>query len=425
MKRAAWFNCFSGVAGDMVLGSLIDAGADLETINTMLAGLGDAGPFVSVRKVLRSNLTATKIEIAECSDVRVRGSHGAASPEQHQQQQQQQQHQQQQQQASARPYRDIVARIQSGGLPERVTRRSLAIFDSLAQAESRIHGIDPDDVHFHEIGGIDCLGDIVGTAIALELLAIDEIFVGPITVGTGTIQSAHGILPNPSPATVELLKGFEVKGSDLAFELATPTGAAIFATLSSSSSPLPAMSIETTGYGAGSRELDRMPNCTQVVIGELVGGSETGTELGQPLDILETNLDDTTGEVLAYTMDRLFQAGAEDVWITPTSGKKGRPAYTLSVMCDPSASPRLSSIIIHETGTLGVRHHRISRQAVSRSTNTVDVLGNTVRLKNSQSTSKAEFEDLRAIALESGRPLREIAWLAMNAPQDPGSTPQT
>ncbi len=261
-------------------------------------------------------------------------------------------------------------------------------------------------MHFHEVGGIDAIVDVVGTCAALEVLGVDDIQSSPVAMGMGTVRAAHGALPNPAPAALELFRGAPVRGVEIDLELTTPTGAALLAALATGFGALPALTITSVGYGAGSRDLAGRPNVTQVVVGERPTLEEDHS--GQPIMQLEANVDDATGEVLAHTLDALLQAGAHDAWITPIVMKKGRPAHTVHVLCDPTRLGVLRAVLISETGTLGVRAARLDRWPQARRTTTVDVDGHAVRLKITATRVKVEHDDALAAATALGIPLRDV-----------------
>ena len=433
LPTVAWFHCFAGIAGDMALGSLIDAGADLEDVRSILLRLPVRGWDLRAEPVLRGGIAATRAVVTVTDD------------------------------QVSRRFNDITAILGKADLPERVATRSLAVFTVLAGAEGRLHGLPPERVHFHEVGGHDSLVDIVGTMAALELLGVDEVEASPVTQGSGVIRAAHGILPNPPPAVVELLRDVPVVGSEIDAEMTTPTGAAILAALAVRFGPMPAMHITSSGFGAGSRELAELPNCTQVVVGvrtptpALFGqptgpadgsphgrhdnsGRETTTDTrgnvrssgqvgeqgpdrtadrtadlgsapsrGQPVSHLETNVDDATGEQLATAIADLIAAGAHDAWLAPIVMKKGRPAVTVHVLCDPVEAPRLRALLVDRTGSFGVRGAVLERWPQARTLGTVDVDGQAIRVKASRARIKAEHDDVARAAAALGRPLREVA----------------
>lgn len=376
----AWFHCFSGIAGDMALGALIDAGADLDEVTSLLEQLPIGGWELSAEPVLRGGIAGTKITVRARETSVIRTS------------------------------AHIQGLIAEARLPERVQDRALAVFNALAVAEGRLHRRPPDQVHFHEVGGIDAIVDVVGTCAALEVLGIDVMASSPVAVGLGVVRAAHGIIPNPAPAVVELLRGIPTRGVDLSVELTTPTGAAIVSALATSFGPMPPMVVDSAGFGAGSRELADRPNLTQVVVGQPTDSANSATAAvhGQPQVLLEANLDDATGEVLAHTVAALLEAGAADAWITPVVGKKGRPAHVLSALCDVALLGQVRRVFVAESGTLGVRGVQVERWPSPRSIEVADVDDAAVRVKVSPGRVKAEFDDAAKVARRSGRPVRDV-----------------
>ncbi|MDQ1357737.1 MAG: pyridinium-3,5-bisthiocarboxylic acid mononucleotide nickel chelatase [Acidimicrobiaceae bacterium] len=382
MTTVAWWHCFAGIAGDMALGSLVDAGADLEAVVEVLRALPVDGWHISAEPVLRCGVAATHVNV-DADETGV-----------------------------IRTYAHIAGVLTEARLPERVRQRALATFAALAEVEGRLHRRPPSQVHFHELGGIDAIVDIVGTCTALELLGVDEIHASPVATGSGMIRSSHGALPNPAPAVVELLRGAPTYGRDLQVELTTPTGAALLAALAVGWGPMPPMRIQVSGFGAGSRDLDGLPNATQVVIGQatLAEGAaiESLVSTGQPAVLLEANLDDATGEVLAHTVLELLGAGAQDAWITPMIMKKGRPAHVVSALCDPALADQIVKVLMAETGSLGVRGQTLTRWLARRQIEEVEVDGFPVRVKVSPGRVKAEYDDVARVARRVGRPIRDI-----------------
>jgi hypothetical protein len=377
----AWFHCFAGIAGDMALGSLLDAGADLDEVQSILKRLPFSGWSLHTEPVLRGGVAATRAVVSVTDNVVVR------------------------------THAHIVGLVEAAGLPDRVAQRSLAVFAALAEAEARLHRRPVDQVHFHEVGGHDTIVDVVGTVAALEVLGVDVVTASPVATGTGMVRTAHGMLPNPAPAVVALLEGAPTWGRDLAVELTTPTGAALLAALSSGFGPMPPMRIVATGFGAGTRELDELPNCTQVVVGQPVtlSGSSPDARVGQPVALLEANVDDATAEQLAYAVSMLLDMGAHDAWLSPIVMKKGRPGTTVHVLCDPADADRLRALLRAETGTLGVRGTTLQRWPVPRTIATVEVDGHAIRIKVSPGRIKAEFDDVARAARDTGVPLRQMA----------------
>ncbi len=381
MKRAAWFHCFAGIAGDMALGSLLDAGADLDEVLSLLGRLPVPGWKLEVAPTMRSGIGATSVSVLSEESAIIRtASH-------------------------------IVGLIEEARLPDRVRDRSLAVFSALAEAEGHIHRRPPSSVHFHEVGGVDAIIDVVGTCAALEVLGVDEVHASAVATGTGMVRSAHGMLPNPGPAVLELLRGAPTYGRDVAVELTTPTGAALLAGLACAWGPMPRCTVEATGYGAGFRELDDLPNLTQVVLGTLTSPGPAADD-GQPVVLIEANLDDATGETIAHAVAALLEAGAHDAWVTPIVMKKGRPGHTVSALCDPALAGQVGRTLASETGSLGIRGTTLERWPANRSLDQVDVSGYPVRVKVSPGRVKAEHSDAARVARLTGLPLREVSFRA-------------
>jgi pyridinium-3,5-bisthiocarboxylic acid mononucleotide nickel chelatase len=396
VTTVAWWHCFAGIAGDMALGSLVDAGADLDAVRSVLEGLPVRDWEIGAEPVLRGGVAATRLVV-----------HAAET-------------------AVVRTHAHIAGLLTEARLPERVRARALATFAELAEVEGRLHRRPPAQVHFHELGGIDAIVDIVGTCTALELLDVDEVYASPVATGTGMIRSSHGVLPNPAPAVVELLRGAPTYGRDIPVELTTPTGAALLAAMCVGWGPLPAMRIQATGFGAGTRDLDGLPNAVQVVIGTTGDSADDDAVTGgQPAVLLEANLDDATGEVLAHTVAAALDAGAHDGWITPVVMKKGRPAHVISVLCDPALADQIAAMLMAETGTLGVRGQIVGRWLARRTFAEVEVDGYPVRVKVSPGRVKAEYSDAAKVARRLGLPLREVTRRAENdvRQNQPAATP--
>jgi hypothetical protein len=379
LTTVAWWHCFSGIAGDMALASLVDAGADLDGVVAGLRSLPVDGWHIEAARTTKAGLAATQLRV----DV------GATED-------------------GAERTWAMVAEIIEGaeGLPPRARQRSQRVFAGLAAAEARLHGVTPEDVHFHEVGSVDAIIDVVGTCLALELLGVGSVCSSPVALGTGTARSRHGELPVPAPAVLALLAGAPVYGTEHRRELTTPTGAALLAGLAESFGALPPLRLTATGYGAGTADLVGVPNVLQVVIGE-VEPALAGEH--HDLVVLESNLDDVTGEVLAHTVAILLGAGARDAWLVPIVAKKGRPGHVLSVLCEPPLVADLARMLVAETGTLGVRQHVVQRWAVPRHTVEVDVGGLVVRVKVSPNRLKAEYDDCARAAAELGLTVSEVA----------------
>ena len=381
-ETVAWFHCFAGIAGDMALGSLIDAGADVDEVRVLLNRLDLPAWDLDVEEGIRGGIACTRVLVSG-DDVVVR-THGA-----------------------------ISALIAEAALPARVTARALAVFRSLAAVESSLHRRPLDQVHFHEVGGHDAVVDIVGTAAALEVLGIDVVTASTVATGNGTVRSAHGWLPNPSPAAVQLLEGIPTYGRDVRLELTTPTGAALLAALGSSFGPMPAMTVSSSGFGGGAGEMPDLPNCTQVVIGRRAETGDVGP--GQPAIVLETNLDDATGEQLGHAVAAVLDAGALDAWVSPVTMKKGRPGHVLHVLADPTRIEALRLEMERSTGTMGIRAVPVERWPVARELAQVTVDGMTVRMKVTSGRAKPEFDDVALVAAKTGAPLHEVSSRAEEA----------
>lgn len=394
MTETAWFHPFAGIAGDMALGALVDAGADWAQVERILDRLPVGGWAVELQAAERGDIGAVKVEVTTKGRQIVR------------------------------THAHIVGIIEEARLPDRVRDRALAVFAALARAEGRIHRRPEATIHFHEVGGIDAIVDIVGACAALEVLGIDTVTSGPVAVGMGMIRSGHGLLPNPAPAVAELLRGAPTYGRDLPFELTTPTGAALLAALVAPDGwgPLPAMTIGSAGFGAGSRQLDDLPNVTQVIVGSAVSEGASGAP-GQPTALIEANLDDATGETLAWAITALLDAGARDAWVTPVVAKKGRPAHIVSALADLALADQVAGCLASETGTIGLRVTTVERRPAPRRIETVDVGGLPVRVKVSPNRAKVEHEDAARVARITHRPLRLVTAEAEQAWRDRNEHP--
>ncbi|HJV09078.1 MAG TPA: nickel pincer cofactor biosynthesis protein LarC [Acidimicrobiales bacterium] len=385
MSVAAWFHCFAGIAGDMALGSLIDAGADVGEVRTLLNRLPMSGWSMEVSPVMRGGVGATKVDVVV-----------AETP-------------------VVRTYAHIIGLVDEARLPERVRNRAQATFAALADAEGHLHRRPAAQVHFHEVGGVDAVIDVVGTCAALEVLGVDTVWSSPVANGMGMVRSAHGMLPVPAPAVVELLRGAPTYGRDVPYELTTPTGAAILAATVTGWGPMPAMQVSAAGFGAGTRDLEGLPNLLQVVVGHAAAEEPLRPEPGQPVVLLEVNVDDATGETLAHTVSALMDAGAHDAWVTPILMKKGRPAHTVSVLADPALADQAASVLMSETGSLGVRGETLERWPSARIEGKVDVAGVPVRVKVGAGRVKVEHDDAARAARRTGLPLREVVSRAEEA----------
>ncbi|MEZ5216236.1 MAG: nickel pincer cofactor biosynthesis protein LarC [Ilumatobacteraceae bacterium] len=379
MSRVAWFHCFNGVAGDMALGALLDAGADLVHVRSAIDALDVPGWSLEVERTQRCGIAGSRA-LVHTDDT-----------------------------AHHRHFAEIRDRLAAAGAPAHL--RAIEVFAALAEVEGRIHGTPPEDVEFHEVGSLDAIVDIVGTCAALASLGVDRVVCSPITVGMGSFRAAHGVLPNPGPAVAGLLarSNAPARGIDLDVELTTPTGAALMTVLADEFGPMPEAAVTAVGYGAGTRELPGRPNLVQVVIGERAADRTPGPHApGQPVQLLEANVDDTTGEVLGHALAVLLEAGAYDAWVTPIVMKKGRPAHTVHVLCDPVRAGALGALLVAETGTLGLRGTVLDRWPQTRSVRTVEVDGQPIAIKQTSGRTKVEFDDARAAAAQLGLPLRDV-----------------
>jgi uncharacterized protein (TIGR00299 family) protein len=385
-RAFAWFDCFAGIAGDMVLGALLDAGGDEAALRDGLARL-PVGPFeLTVEPAQRGGIGGTF--------VRVRPT--APEPRQR------------------RTWADLRAALDGAGLPEPVLARALATFERLAAAEARVHRVRPEDVHFHELGAVDTVVDVVGAALLLHQLGVEEVWASPVALGGGPARPAapggHGPLPVPGPAVLELLRGAPVYGGGVAAELTTPTGAAILAASAARFADLPTVAVTAIGYGAGSREHAEVPNLLRVVLGERPDAGAAG---GDGATLLEATIDDMTPEVAAWALDRALAAGAVDAWLTPVQMKKGRPGVLLSVLCLPGTEAALRAVLWRETPTLGVRAVPVRRWMLARRLIEVEVPGGRVRVKLGLDGGRVvnvapEFADCAAVATATGTPLKEV-----------------
>lgn len=375
MARVLYFDCFSGISGDMTLGALCDVGLDVGELRTMLNGLAVPGWQIEARAEMRSWLSGTQMYVE--------------APEQ----------------TTHRHLHDVNQIITNAQLPERVKRDALAMFTTLAEAEAKVHGVTPNDVHFHEVGALDAIVDIVGVAAGLYLLGIDKVYASPLPLGNGWVRAAHGELPVPAPATLNILSAVQapIIPDAATFELVTPTGAAIVATLAEFRRP--AMQITRVGYGFGRKKSER-PNALRVWLGDTTTPADTVIQL-------ECNIDDQTAEQLAYVCELLLHQGARDVWQTPILMKKGRAAIMLSVLCDEPHEAALVDTIMRQTTTLGMRRQSVERHVAARAFTTVTTPYGDIRVKHKIWHGDAvgaapEYADCAAAATQHGVSIQQV-----------------
>jgi uncharacterized protein (TIGR00299 family) protein len=434
--RIAYLECFSGISGDMFLGALVDAGVSPQTLEETVAAL-KVGARLEFSRVVRSGISAIKVDVwvdgekdkprEQDSKEEHEHSHDNQNESGHHHQPEHYRHEHSQShqhlhthQHGRRGLIDIRKIISAAGILASAKKTANAIFEALGAAEAKIHNTTIESVHFHEVGAVDAMVDIVCAAVGAEALGADEIICSPLNVGGGTVKCAHGTFPVPVPATVELLKDVPVYSSGVQAELVTPTGAAIVKTLASRFAAFPEMRIEKSGYGAGSRDFPGHPNVVRITIGEAASNSLAAKTASQTITVLEANLDDLNPQVFGYVMDRLFEEGALDAFAMPVQMKKNRPGTLLTVLCKPEDAGKLAQIIFTETTSLGVRRRDEMRQTLARRWEKVDTTWGEVRIKiasmNGTVTNYTpEYEDCRRIAVEHHVPLKTVMGEAVEA----------
>ncbi|MDP9399068.1 MAG: nickel pincer cofactor biosynthesis protein LarC [Actinomycetota bacterium] len=392
----AWFSCEAGASGDMLLGALVDAGAPLEAVQAAVAAVGVEPVLLSADSVTRQGLAATKVDVAV--------PHTGV----------------------VRTWASLRGLLEDADLVEPVRARALDVFARLARAEAVAHGISPEQVHFHEVGALDAVADVVGTAAALDALGVHSVAAGPVALGSGVVRGAHGLVPVPGPAVLALLTeaGAIVHSGEAPYELCTPTGAALLASVVQRWGGLPPVRITATGTGAGSRDLEELPNVLRVVLGEPAVPEDEpgGTDV-----LLATNVDDLDPRLWPPVLARLLSAGAADAWLTPVLMKKGRPAHTLSVLTPAAALPAVRRIVFTETSAIGVREHPVTKQALDRDIRSVTVDGCPVRVKLARLDGKIvnlqpEYDDVAAAAAVLRRPAKAVLAAALAAAAQAGWT---
>jgi uncharacterized protein (TIGR00299 family) protein len=371
--KVCYFDAFSGISGDMTVGALLDAGADWQALEAALKSLDLEAEF-RVEKTKRKGIAASKFSVTF------------------------------QEQKKHRHLPHIEKIIQGGHFSDRARNNALSVFRRLGEAEAKSHDVPIEKVHFHEVGAVDSISDVVGACVALDMLGIDEVRSSRVNVGSGTVSTEHGILPVPTPATAELLKDAPIYSAGPETELTTPTGAALLSTLSAGFGALPPVRVLSQGFGAGDKDFPQQANVLRVLIGERTEAAEATT-----VTMLEANIDDSSPQVLGYAMERLFESGALDVTLTPVFMKKNRPGTLISVMAVPEGTEQLAAILFAETTTLGVRIHQAERRVLARHFADVETRYGKVRVKYTDAGGFApEFEDCRSLAASHNVPLRTV-----------------
>ena len=394
----AWFGCHAGASGDMLLGALVGAGAPLEAVQAAVDAVGVEPIRLTRTAVVRGALAATKVDVhVPRSDV-------------------------------VRTWGNVRDLLEKADLADPVRDRSLDVFARLARAEAEVHATSPEHVHFHEIGALDALADVVGTAAALHELGVESATASPVALGTGMVRTEHGLLPVPGPAVTALLRdvGAPVYSGDLPYEMCTPTGAALLAATVGDWGGLPPMRITAEGYGAGSRDLEEVPNALRVVLGEPVRPEPS--DAAETALVLEANVDDLDPRVWPAVLARLLEAGASDVWLTPILMKKGRPAHVLSVLVGTEHAEAVRRVVFTESSTIGVREQSVRKHALERSVAEVTVDGVRIRVKTAVLdgvvvNAAPEYDDVAAAAARLGRPVKAVLAAASAAAHEAGLAP--
>lgn len=412
MEKILYFDCFSGISGDMCLGALIDLGLDKSSVICELNKLGVKGYDIEVKKSKQHSISGTDVKVM-LNEVEksVHENHAEHKHETHSHE-----HGHGNRHDDERSLIDISNIIESSGISKKTKDLAIAIFTEIAYAEAAVHGKSVEEIHFHEVGAIDSIVDIVGTAICIDMLNVDRIFSSPLHEGQGFIHCQHGKLPIPVPAVIKMLEGSGIPliTEDVEAELATPTGVGILKTVSESSGKMPEMLVERVGYGFGKTETGSL-NALRVIMGSKSVEEAHGTspeKVREKISLMETNIDDSTGEILGYTMEKLKKAGALDLWYTPIQMKKNRPAYMLSVLCKGNDTESISDIIFNETSTIGIRIHEMERIALKREIIIVKTDMGEVQVKavtiEGIERIQPEYEDCARLAEENNLSLNKV-----------------
>ena len=377
--RTLYFDCFAGASGDMILGAMVAAGVDPDALRHQLSLLNVEGFKIDFETVDRSGLSATYARVETVHEHK------------------------------HRHLSDIRRIIENSGVTDAAKELSIRIFTRLAEAEARVHNEPVEKVHFHEVGALDAIVDVVGAAICFDLMKIDRFVSSPLHVGSGMIEMAHGRFPVPPPAVTELLRGVPFYSGEIKGELLTPTGAAIITAVCQEYGPIPRIKTDRTGYGAGTRQYENFPNVLRVLVGE-TDASEAASER---LWMIETNLDDASPQIIGHVMDRVFDAGALDCYFTPVQMKKNRPGVLLSVLCGASEKERVMTLLFTETTTLGIRSYEVERRALHRSVVQVETVYGPIFVKVAHLNGRvvnemSEFEQCREAAIRANVPLKMV-----------------
>jgi uncharacterized protein (TIGR00299 family) protein len=403
--KILYFDCFAGAAGDMILGALLDAGLPLDELTRALGSLAVEGWDVSVDRVVKTGITASKFRVHEHAHQGSGEAHSHPHAHDHE--------------PGHRSLADIFAAIDRSALSPAARARAIKMFRRLGDVEAAIHGTPIDRVHLHEVGALDSIIDIVGAAFALEWFQADRIIVSPINVGGGMVQSAHGVFPVPAPATLALLTDVPVYSSGIQKELLTPTGALILTEYADGFGPLPAMTISRVGYGAGDRELRETPNVVRVLVGNGVDHPR-GVSRSMRVSLLECEIDDMNPQIFGVLMDRLYAAGALEVFYSAVQMKKNRPGTLMTIIATPERRDAITEIVFRESTTIGIRHQELSRECLDREMVTVTSAVGPVRFKVASRDGRVlnaqpEFEDLAKLSEQRGIPIKDVQALAHKA----------
>ncbi len=401
MKKTLYLDCFSGASGDMIVGALLDCGLEFDFLKDELAKLGISGYDLSLTRVDRSGISSSKF------DVHLHHDHSHDHHDHHHHHHH-----------DHRGLTEIKRMIGESHLSDTVKERSLTIFQRIGEAESKIHNVPIETVHFHEVGAIDSIVDIIGASIGIEALGIEHVFSSPLHVGAGTFTCAHGTYPVPGPATAEILRDVPIYSGEIQGELVTPTGAAIISTTSSGYGPMPMMRIDRVGYGAGTREYPKFPNVLRAILGRMV---EDADRTPGTITVIEAQIDDLNPQVFGHLMEQALEAGALDIFYIPVQMKKNRPGVLLTLLCRPEDRERMSHLIFRETATLGLRYRDERREILQREHSTVETPYGPIRIKLARTSdgtvvnASPEYEDCRSVAEKHGDPLRDVQMAAMKA----------